>query len=317
MKIVILDSYAMNPGDLDWSSFQRFGEVKVYERSKPEEVITRSAGADILVVNKVKMTARVIESLPSLKMICVSATGYNVIDMEVAHRRGIVVTNAPDYSSQSVAQLVFAHLLNICNHTEHYAVSNRKGKWCTAPDFCYQDIPTVELAGKVMGIIGFGNIGSRVAQIALAFGMQVVAFTSKAQEQLPEGVLKVGLDSLLEMADVVSLHCPQTAETEQLINSRRLQQMKPSAILINTARGGLIDETAVAEALDSGKLKAYAADVLGEEPASASCPLLGKPNAFLTPHIAWATFEARQRLFRICEDNIEAFIEGHPVHVVS
>ncbi len=317
MNIVFLDGHAMNPGDLDWGVFKRFGDVTVYERSDDKDVVLRSKDADILVINKVKITDSVMERLPRLKMVCVSATGYNVVDIEAARRRNVVVTNAPDYSSLSVAQMVFAHLLNICNCVEHYADANRCGAWSASPDFCYQDMTTVELSEKTMGIVGLGNIGSKVANIARAFGMKVLAYTSKSQEQLPEGIQKADLGTLLKNADVVSLHCPLTSETERLINYSNLRQMKRSAILINTSRGGLVDEEAVAKALEEGRLKAYAADVLSHEPPLANNPLLQEPHAFLTPHIAWATVEARQRLFRICEENIKAFVEGCPIHVVS
>ncbi len=317
MNIAILDGHAMNPGDLDWSLFEKYGRVAVYDRSTTEEIVPRSKDADILVVNKVVITDYIMSQLPRLKMICVSATGYNTIDIASAHKRNIAVTNVPDYSSQSVAQMVFAHLLNICNSVEHYAEANRHDAWSTASDFCYQDTVSVELAGKVMGIIGFGNIGSKVARIALAFGMKVLAFTSKPQNLLPEGIQKAGMEKLLETSDVVTLHCPQTPATTRLIDRNRLQMMKPTAVLINTSRGGLVDEEAVAKALSKKRLKAYAADVMSQEPPKAGNPLLQEPNAFLTPHIAWATLEARQRLFNTCAENIKAFIEGHPVNVVS
>ena len=317
MNIAILDGHAMNPGDLDWSLFEHYGHVAVYDRSTAEEVVPRSKNADILVVNKVVITDNIMSQLPRLKMICVSATGYNIIDIASARKRNITVTNVPDYSSQSVAQMVFAHLLNICNSVEHYAEANRHGAWSAAADFCYQDTSSIELAGKTMGIIGLGNIGSKVAHIALAFGMKVLAYTSKPQSLLPEGIQKTVMEKLLEESDVVTLHCPQTPATTELIDRHRLQMMKPTAILINTARGGLVDEKAVAEALDKKQLKAYASDVMSQEPPKPDNPLLQEPKAFLTPHIAWATLEARQRLFKTCAENIKAFIEGHPVNVVS
>lgn len=317
MNIVILDGHAMNPGDLDWGLFKHYGHVAVYDRSTAEEVVPHSKDADILVVNKVVISDSIMNLLPRLKMICVSATGYNIIDIAAARKRNIVVTNVPDYSSQSVAQMVFAHLLNICNSVGYYAEANRHGAWSTASDFCYQDKASVELAGKIIGIVGFGNIGSKVARIALAFGMKVLAFTSKPQDLLPEGIQKAGMEKLLETSDVVTLHCPQTPATTRLIDRNRLQMMKPTAVLINTSRGGLVDEEAVAEALNKKYLKAYAADVMPQEPPKASNRLLQEPNAFLTPHIAWATLEARQRLFKACAENIKAFVEGHPINVVS
>ncbi len=317
MKIVILDGYTANPGDLSWGSLKEMGEVTVYERTRREEIAGRAADADIVLTNKVVMDREMMALLPRLKYIGVLATGYNVVDIEAARERDIIVTNVPAYSTESVAQTVFAHLLTVTNRTEHYAQQNRLGRWAENRDFCYWDTELTELAGKTMGIVGLGHIGRRVAEIALAFGMQVKAMTSKKAEELPAGIQKAELQSLLASADVVSLHCPLTEGTRHLIHRETLRLMKPSAILINTGRGPLVDDEALAEALNEGRLRAYCADVVTEEPPKADHPLLHAPNAFITPHIAWATVEARKRLLQTAIGNVEAFVNGHPVNVVS
>ena len=310
MKIVILDGYAANPGDVSWDALQDLGSVTVYDRTKPEETTDRAAGAEVVLGRKE------IEQLPQLRYIGVLATGYNVVDVQAAHERGIVVTNVPAYSTESVAQMVFAHLLTVTNRTEHYAQQNRQGRWSRNPDFCYWDTPLTELAGKTFGIVGLGNIGSRVAQIALAFGMRVKAMTSKSEDMLPAGIQKADLMELLATADVLSLHCPLTDVNRQFINARTLAVMKPSAIIINTGRGPLVNDGDVAEALAEGRLAAYCADVLTEEPPKTDNPLLQQPNAYITPHIAWATHEARCRLIDTAVRNVRSFAEGHPVNVV-
>lgn len=317
MKIVILDGYTANPGDLSWGSLKEMGEVTVYERTRREEIAGRAADADIVLTNKVVMDREMMALLPRLKYIGVLATGYNVVDIEAARERDIIVTNVPAYSTESVAQTVFAHLLTVTNRTEHYAQQNRLGRWAENRDFCYWDTELTELAGKTMGIVGLGHIGRRVAEIALAFGMQVKAMTSKKAEELPAGIQKAELQSLLASADVVSLHCPLTEGTRHLIHRETLRLMKPSAILINTGRGPLVDDEALAKALNEGRLRAYCADVVTEEPPKADHPLLHAPNAFITPHIAWATVEARKRLLQTAIGNVEAFVNGHPVNVVS
>lgn len=317
MKIVILDGYTANPGDLSWGSLKEMGEVTVYERTRREEIAGRAADADIVLTNKVVMDREMMALLPRLKYIGVLATGYNVVDIEAAREKDIIVTNVPAYSTESVAQTVFAHLLTVTNRAEHYAQQNRLGRWAENRDFCYWDTELTELAGKTMGIVGLGHIGRRVAEIALAFGMQVKAMTSKKAEELPAGIQKAELQSLLATSDVVSLHCPLTEGTRHLIHRETLRLMKPSAILINTGRGPLVDDEALAEALNEGRLRAYCADVVTEEPPKADHPLLHAPNAFITPHIAWATVEARKRLLQTAIGNVEAFVNGHPVNVVS
>lgn len=316
MNIVILDGYSANPGDLSWKELESLGNVTVYDRTSPSETVTRAAEAEVVLTNKVVIGRGEMAQLPHLKYIGVLATGYNVVDIEAAHERGITVTNVPAYSTESVAQMVFAHLLTVTNRIEHYAIANREGRWSRNPDFCYWDFPHMELSGKLFGIIGLGNIGQRVADIAHAFGMRVCAYTSKSENQLPSYVEKKSMEEILSACDVISLHCPLTPDTRHLINSQTLQKMKPSAILINTGRGPLIDDQAVADALAEGRLAAFCADVLTEEPPKATNPLLAQPNAFTTPHIAWASTEARIRLLHVAIDNVRSFLSGHPQNVV-
>ena len=316
MKIVELDGYAANPDDISWEPLKALGELTVYSRTKAEDVVESAKDAEIVLTNKVVFTDEVMAQLPKLKYIGVLATGYNVIDVEAAHRRGIVVTNIPAYSTESVVQMTFAQILNITNQVGHYADEVRGKRWSNNPDFCYWDTPLIELSGKTMGIVGLGHIGSRVAHVAREFGMDVFALTSKDSSQLPDGIQKTTIDGLLGVADILTLHCPLTKDNYHMINAERLEQMKPGAILINTARGALVDEAAVAKALESGHLAAYGADVMDVEPPKADNPLLGQPHAFLTPHIAWATKEARTRLMNICVANVKAFIEGHPINRV-
>ena len=318
MKITILDGYTAHPGDLSWEALERMGELTVYDRTRPEEIVQRAKDAGIVLTNKVCLWRHEIEQLPRLKYIGVLATGYNVVDLEAAREHGIVVTNVPAYSTESVSQMVFAHLLTVTNRTEHYAALNRNGIWTACPDFCYWDTPLTELAGKTFGIVGLGHIGRRVAAIAQAFDMRVVAYTSKrAEELLSSGIEKRTMDELLKESDVVSLHCPLAPDTHHLMNSRTLHLMKPSAILINTGRGPLVDDQDVADALNENRLRAYCADVLSEEPPKADNPLLRCENAFVTPHIAWATKEARTRLIEVAIGNVKAFIDGRPVNVVN
>ena len=316
MKIVILDGFTANPGDLSWKGLEELGMLTVYDRTRPEETVARAAEADIVLTNKVIINREMMAQLPQLKYIGVLATGYNVVDIEAAHEHDIIVTNVPAYSTESVAQMVFAHLLTVTNRTEHYALQNRQGRWTSNSDFCYWDFPHMELAGKTFGIVGLGNIGRRVAEIALAFGMQVKALTSKSANTLPTGIKKADLEELLATSDVISLHCPLTDATRHLINYETLSRMRPSAILINTGRGPLVDDQAIASALAEGQLAAFCADVLTEEPPKADNPLLSQPNAFITPHIAWATQEARTRLLQVAISNVEAFLNAKPQNVV-
>ena len=317
MKIVVLDSYGMNPGDLSWDALKELGEVTIYDRTSEEEVYQRCSDADIVLTNKVVFDADTIWKLPNLKYIGVLATGYNIVDTVAACDNDIVVTNVPAYSTDSVAQLTFAHILSIANRVEHYAIENRNGRWSNNPDFVYWDTPLMELSGKTLGIVGLGLIGMKVAKMALCFGMEVFAVTSKHRKDLPEGIQKTTLDGLLATSDILSLHCPLKRETREMINATTLAKMKHGAILINTGRGPLVNENDVAEALKSGQLGAYGTDVMCQEPPSADNPLFSAPNFYSTPHIAWATFEARQRLMKTVVDNVKAFIEGKPVNVVN
>jgi len=316
-KIVVLDGHASNPGDLSWDGLKAFGELTVYERTPEDQVLERIGDADIVLTNKVPFKADRISKLPHVKYIGVLATGYNIIDTQAAAQAGIIVTNIPAYSTDSVAQITFAHILNITNHVSHYAEQSRAGRWTQAPDFCYWDTPLIELAGKTIGIVGLGNIGMHVAQMARLFGMDVFAFTSKNSADLPEGIQKATMEGLLGVSDILTLHCPLTPDTFELINADTLSKMKRGAILINTGRGQLVNEADVAQALRDGQLSAYGADVMCQEPPTADNPLLSCPNAYLTPHIAWASFEARQRLLKIAINNVAAFIAGTPQNVVT
>ncbi len=316
MNIVVLDGFTANPGDLSWDELKALGNVTVYDRTSPNETVARAAEADVVLTNKVVIGREEMAQLPHLVYIGVLATGYNVVDVEAAHERGIIVSNVPAYSTESVAQMVFAHLLTVANRTEHYAQENRNGRWTKNKDFCYCDFSHMELSGKLFGIVGLGNIGQRVAAIAHAFGMRVCAYTSKSQKLLPSYIEKKPLKELFSECDIISLHCPLTNDTRHMVNIQTLQRMKPSAILINTGRGPLVDDEAVAAALANGSLAAFCADVLTEEPPRMTNPLLSQPRAFITPHIAWATKEARIRLLQVAIDNVRSFLSGHPQHVV-
>ncbi|MBM6992634.1 MAG: D-2-hydroxyacid dehydrogenase [Prevotella sp.] len=316
MNIVVLDGYAANPGDLSWEPMKAFGSLTVYPRTPSAKVVECAKDADIILVNKVKISKNVIDQLPRLKYIGVLATGYNVVDIEYAHKRGIVVSNIPAYSTESVVQMTFAHILNITNQVGYYAEEVRRQRWSKNADFCFWDTPLTELSGKTLGIVGLGNIGMHVATIGRQFGMDVFALTSKESAVLPEGIQKTTLEGLLSISDILSLHCPLTQDTDHLINAERLQLMKPGSILINTGRGQLVDEEAVAEALESGHLLGYGADVMTLEPPSPDNPLLKQPHAYFTPHIAWASKEARTRLIAVAIDNVKAFVEGHPQNQV-
>ena len=317
MKIVVLDGYGVNPGDLSWETLEALGDVEVYPRTAPEDVIDRCFNAEIILTNKVVINKQILVSLPRLKYIGVLATGYNVVDVDTASDLDIIVTNIPAYSTDSVVQMTFAHILTMTNRVEHYTQQNRNGRWSSNPDFVYWDSPLIELAGKTMGIVGLGNIGMKVAQLARCFGMEVYAFTSKASSLLPEGIQKTTFEGLLSVSDILSLHCPLNRSTREMINASSLAKMKEGALLINTGRGPLVNEADVAEALRSGHLGGYGADVMCQEPPAEDNPLFSAPNAYITPHIAWATFEARKRLIAIAVGNVKAFIDGNPVNVVN
>ena len=317
MKIVILDGHAVNPGDLSWDFLNKYGEVTVYERTAAEEVAARIGDADIALINKSPITAGVLDACPNLKLICVLATGYNVVDCAAAKERGIPVCNVPDYGTAAVAQFTFAMLLDLCHKVAYHAQTVRDGKWCNCPDFCYWDTPQMELAGKTMGIIGFGRIGRAVGKIAKAFGMNVIAYNRSQCDEGKAVGSYVNLEELLSTADVISLHCPLTAENTGMINSETIAKMKDGAILINTARGPLIDEAAVAEALACGKLRAAACDVVSAEPMAENNPLKTAPNCIVTPHMAWAPIESRMRIQDCTERSIQAFLAGSPINTVN
>ena len=317
MKIVILDGHAVNPGDLSWDFLNPYGEVSVYERTPLAEVAHRIGDADIVLTNKSPINEEVLNACPNIKLVCVLATGYNVVDCEATKKRGIPVCNVPDYGTAAVAQFTFALLLDLCHKVAHHAQTVREGKWCTYPDFCYWETPQMELAGKTMGIIGFGRIGRAVGKIAKAFGMHVIAYNRSQCEEGKAIGSYVNLEELLASADVISLHCPLTPENAGMINGETIAKMKNSAILINTARGPLIDEAAVAEALACGKLRAAACDVISAEPMAENNPLKTAPNCIVTPHMAWAPIESRMRIQDCTERSIQAFLAGKPINTVN
>lgn len=316
MKIVILDAYAANPGDLSWDEFAALGELTVYDRTAPEDVAARIGDAEVVFINKVRLTDEIFAACPNLKLVSILATGYNIVDLAAAKRRGITVCNVPGYSTRAVVQMTFALLLEICQQVGLHSGAVHTGRWQTCPDFCFWDRPLIELDGKTMGIVGYGAIGTAVGTVAQALGMKLLV-TARHEKPVPEGARFVSLPELLAQSDVVSLHCPQTAENARMIDAGALAQMKDGAILLNTARGGLLDEQAVADALRSGKLLAAGMDVVSAEPIRADNPLLTAPNCFLTPHIAWAPLETRRRLQAISAENLRAFLAGKPQNVVN
>lgn len=318
MTIVVLDGYVANPGDLSWDGLKELGVLTVYERTSPDEVLERAQGAQVITTNKVLITAELMDQLPELQYIGVLATGYNVVDIPAARKRGIVVTNIPAYSTMSVAQLVMAHLLNITNQVALHSQAVTEGKWQTCMDFSFTLTPQIELDGKIFGIVGLGNTGTAAARIAQSFGMRVLAYSSKSAATLAAlGIDKAdSYEQLFRESDVLSLHCPLTEETHHLVNAERLSWMKPTSILINTGRGPLIDEISLADALNQGRIMGAGVDVLQEEPPRKGSPLIGARNCFITPHIAWATQAARSRLIKIAVANVKAFIKGKPQNVV-
>lgn len=316
MKIVILDAYAANPGDLSWDEFAALGDLTVYDRTAQEDAAARIGDAEVVFINKIRLTDDIFAACPNLKLVSILATGYNIVDLAAAKRRGITVCNVPGYSTRAVVQMTFALLLEICQQVGLHSGAVHTGRWQTCPDFCFWDRPLIELDGKTMGIVGYGAIGSAVGTVAQALGMKLLV-TARHEKPVPEGARFVSLPELLAQSDVVSLHCPQTAENARMIDAGALAQMKDGAILLNTARGGLLDEQAVADALRSGKLLAAGMDVVSAEPIRADNPLLTAPNCFLTPHIAWAPLETRRRLQTISAENLRAFLAGKPQNVVN
>ena len=317
MNIVVLDGYTLNPGDLTWKDLESLGQCTVYDRTPPEEVVPRAKDAEIVLTNKTLLFSDVIKQLPKLKYIGVLATGYNVVDVEAAGNMGIPITNVPAYSTQSVAQMVFAHLLNLTQHVVHHAETVRSQRWTSNPDFCYWDTPLIELVGLTMGIIGFGRIGKVTAKLAQAFGMKVIAYDVVSPSGMPEGCQFVGLEDVFRRSDVVSLHCPLTTQTKNIVNKQRLALMKKTAFLINISRGPIVDEQALAQALNNEEIAGAGLDVLSSEPPEKDNPLLKARNCFITPHIAWATRSARQRLLKVVVDNVAAFLAGKPQNVVN
>ena len=316
-RIVYLDSHTVNPGDLSWEPLRALGECVFYDRSADQQVIERAVNAEILLTNKVALDGATIRALPRLQYIGVTATGYNMVDVAAARERNVVVTNVPAYGTHGVAQMTFALLLELAEHVGHHARTVREGRWSASPDFCYWDYPLLELAGMTMGIVGLGQIGREVARLADAIRMKVIATSRQAPSDVPAGVRVVELDELFRTSDVVSLHCPLTPQTQNMINAERLGTMKPTALLINTSRGGLVVEQDLADALNSGRIAGAAVDVLSTEPPPSSNPLLSARNCYVTPHIAWATRAARARLLHVLTENIRAFLAGTPMNRVG
>ncbi|PQA58509.1 D-2-hydroxyacid dehydrogenase [Siphonobacter curvatus] len=318
MKIVLLDGYTLNPGDLDWTPLEQLGSFQVYDRVKPEEVVEKAKEADILLTNKAKITREVLEQLPNVKYIGVTATGYNIVDTEATRERGIPVTNVSDYSSRAVAQHTFALMLHFTNDVARLGESVRAKAWAQSPDFCYSFQPLTELSGKTLGLVGFGSIAKQVAQIGHAFGMRIMAHRRHAKPELTHPYVEMAsLEDVFRESDFVSLHCPLTPETQGLVNAERLSWMKSTALLINTGRGPLIVEQDLADALNAGTIAGAGLDVLSVEPPSPDNPLTEAKNCLITPHVAWLAFEARRRLLQMAADNIRAFINGTPINVVN
>ena len=317
MKIVMLDAYTTNPGDLSWDFMKNFGEVTIYDRTPADKILERAKDADIIVTNKTPITKEIIDELPSLKFIALMSTGYNIVDYVYLKEKGIPVSNIPSYSTDAVAQLVMSFLLELSMNVGLHSQSVKSGDWAKNADFCYWKTPLSELSGKTMGIFGFGRIGRAVAERAKAFGMNVIAYTPRLYGNEPDYVKFVSLDEMLKNADAISMHCPLTPETEGLVNEEFISKMKCGAYFINTSRGTVVNEKALADALNSGKLGGAGLDVLSCEPPKADNPLLSAKNCFITPHIAWAAFETRERLVGILEENIKAFISGKPQNVIN
>jgi glycerate dehydrogenase len=318
MKIVVLDGYTLNPGDLSWEELAKIGELTIYDRTPPDQIIPRAGGAEIILTNKTVLAEDSLSRLPDVKYIGLLATGYNTVDVAFAAKHGITVTNVPAYSTPSVAQLTFALLLEICNHVQIHSDTVRNGEWSAAKDFSYWKFPLIELSGKTMGIIGFGQIGSKVAEIAYAFGLNVIAHTLSPDEGYSHDNFKwSGLDGLLAESDIVSLHCPLFPETQEMVNASFLGKMKQTALLLNTSRGGLVNDQHLADALNSGRIAGAGLDVISTEPPSADNPLLTAKNCIITPHIAWASKESRSRLMDAIVENLKCFLAKAPINVVS
>ncbi|HJO96215.1 MAG TPA: D-2-hydroxyacid dehydrogenase [Victivallales bacterium] len=317
MNIVILDGYTTNPGDLSWSNLNALGKCTIYDRTKPSDLIERSKNAEVIITNKVVLSKEILLQLPKLKFITVLATGYNIVDIKAASELNISVANVPEYSTKSVAQITFAHILNFCHHIESHSSTVRNGDWSNSKDFCYWNFPLIELTGKKLGVIGFGKIGREVLSIAKAFNMNVLINNRSKIYNLPENVVQVDIETIFKESDYITLHCPLTEGNKQFINSKLINLMNPTAYLINTSRGGLINESDLADALNSNKIAGAGLDVLSEEPPVNSSPLIEAKNCYITPHIAWATFEAREKLIKVTVENVRCFIKNNPQNVVN
>lgn len=317
MKLIVLDGYTLNPGDLSWGDLETMASCEVFDRTPEAEIVTRAKNAEIVLSNKVPLRAATLKALPRLRYIGVTATGYDIIDLEQASRQNIVVTNVPSYSTPSVAQLVIALLLELCNRVGLHDAAIQQGEWAASPDFCLAKAPLIELQGKTMGIVGYGRIGKRVAEIALAFGMRVLVTATRRRSDLPPEVEWESLDAVFEKSDVISLHCPLNDATRGLINTARIAQMKPTAFLINTSRGGLVVEQDLADALNAGRLAGAGLDVLSAEPPRAGNPLIGATHCILSPHIGWATRESRMRCMQTATENLSHWLQDKPQNVVN
>jgi glycerate dehydrogenase len=317
MKIVVLDGYTLNPGDISWEALEALGECEVYDRTPPELVVERAKDAEVVMTNKTVLTREVIEQLPSLRYIGELATGFNNVDLEAAQERDIPVTNIPTYATPTVAQMTFAHLLNLCQHVAEHAETVRAGKWAASPDFCYWDFPLIEVAGLTMGIVGIGRIGSATARLALAFGMEVIANDPYVSPSPVPGVDMVDYETLLSDSDVVSFHVPLTEETTNMLNEANIRLVKPTAFVINTSRGPVVNNQALAEALNAGRIAGAGLDVLETEPMTMDNPLVTAKNCYITPHISWAARAARARLMVTAVDNLKAWLAGNPTNVVN
>jgi len=317
MKIVVLDGHTLNPGDLSWEGLEALGETTVYDRTPDDQIVARAQGAQVVLVNKVSLSRETLDQLPDLRLIGVLATGYNIVDVEAAAERQIPVCNVPTYGTQSVAQMAFAHIFNLTQHVAHHAETVKAGRWAESDDWCYWDFPLIELMGLTLGVVGFGRIGRQSAIIGKAYGMRVIAHDAYVEDSGDADIAMVGLETLLRESDVVTLHCPLTPETDKLMNAERLALMKPTAFLVNTSRGPLVDEPALAQALNEGCIAGAGLDVLGVEPALPDNPLLTAKNCYITPHIAWATASARRRLMGTAVENVRAFTQGRLQNVVN
>lgn len=317
MKIVVLEGHTLNPGDLSWEDLQALGDVTIYDRTPEEKIVKRAEGAEAILSNKTRLSRSVFEKLPALKYVGVLATGYDSVDVKAATERGITVTNVPTYGTRSVAQMTFAHILNLTHRLADHHQSVQAGNWSKAPDYCYWEYPQIELADQTLGVLGLGRIGKAVAEIGHSLGMDVIYYDTQKAPLVPPSWIYVSLDDLFRKSDVLTLHCPLTPETKEIVDKNHLRRMKKSAILINTSRGGLVRNTDLADALKNGMIRGAGLDVLDKEPPPADHPLIGVPNCFITPHIAWATHAARERLLNTAVENLKAFVNGTPFNVVK